>query len=90
MPLRYAGCRDSQFQSGEELSYESGAPSRASICRSRRFWDLSGVVEGLGSGLTRLKVGDEVFNRFRRFMARHYVCALKTNSVIKWSNGSSG
>jgi NADPH:quinone reductase-like Zn-dependent oxidoreductase len=26
-------------------------------------WDLSGVVESLGSGLTRLKVGDEVFSR---------------------------
>ncbi len=26
-------------------------------------WDLSGVVEALGSGLTRLKVGDEVFSR---------------------------
>ena len=26
-------------------------------------WDVSGVVEGLGSGLTRLKVGDEVFSR---------------------------
>jgi NADPH:quinone reductase-like Zn-dependent oxidoreductase len=26
-------------------------------------WDVSGVVEGLGSGLTRLKLGDEVFSR---------------------------
>ena len=26
-------------------------------------WDLSGVVESLGTGLTRLKVGDEVFSR---------------------------
>jgi NADPH:quinone reductase-like Zn-dependent oxidoreductase len=26
-------------------------------------WDLSGVVESVGSGLTRLKVGDEVFSR---------------------------
>lgn len=26
-------------------------------------WDLSGVVEALGSGLTRLKIGDEVFSR---------------------------
>ena len=26
-------------------------------------WDVSGVVEGLGSGLTRLKMGDEVFSR---------------------------
>lgn len=26
-------------------------------------WDLSGVVESLGSGLTNLKVGDEVFSR---------------------------
>ncbi len=26
-------------------------------------WDLSGVVEALGSGLTRLKLGDEVFSR---------------------------
>jgi len=26
-------------------------------------WDLSGVVEALGSGITRLKVGDEVFSR---------------------------
>ena len=26
-------------------------------------WDVSGVVEALGSGLTRLKVGDEVFSR---------------------------
>ncbi len=26
-------------------------------------WDLSGVVESLGPGLTRLKVGDEVFSR---------------------------
>ncbi|MEO6004667.1 MAG: NADP-dependent oxidoreductase [Opitutus sp.] len=26
-------------------------------------WDLSGVVESLGSGLTRLKAGDEVFSR---------------------------
>ena len=26
-------------------------------------WDLSGVVESLGSGLTRLKVGDEVYSR---------------------------
>ena len=26
-------------------------------------WDLSGVVESLGSGLSRLKVGDEVFSR---------------------------
>ena len=26
-------------------------------------WDVSGVVEALGSGLTRLKLGDEVFSR---------------------------
>lgn len=26
-------------------------------------WDLSGVVETLGTGITRLKVGDEVFSR---------------------------
>jgi NADPH:quinone reductase-like Zn-dependent oxidoreductase len=26
-------------------------------------WDVSGVVEALGTGLTRLKVGDEVFSR---------------------------
>ena len=26
-------------------------------------WDVSGVVEGLGSGLTRLKLGDEVYSR---------------------------
>ena len=26
-------------------------------------WDLSGVVESIGSGITRLKVGDEVFSR---------------------------
>jgi len=26
-------------------------------------WDLSGVVESLGTGITRLKVGDEVFSR---------------------------
>jgi len=26
-------------------------------------WDVSGVVEGLGSGLTRLKIGDEVYSR---------------------------
>ena len=26
-------------------------------------WDLPGVVESLGSGLTSLKVGDEVFSR---------------------------
>jgi NADPH:quinone reductase-like Zn-dependent oxidoreductase len=26
-------------------------------------WDVSGVVEDLGSGLTRLKLGDEVFSR---------------------------
>jgi len=26
-------------------------------------WDVSGVVEGLGAGTTRLKVGDEVFSR---------------------------
>jgi len=26
-------------------------------------WDVSGVVEALGTGITRLKVGDEVFSR---------------------------
>jgi NADPH:quinone reductase-like Zn-dependent oxidoreductase len=26
-------------------------------------WDVSGVVDGLGSGLTRLKLGDEVYSR---------------------------
>jgi NADPH:quinone reductase-like Zn-dependent oxidoreductase len=26
-------------------------------------WDVSGVIEALGSGLTRLKLGDEVFSR---------------------------
>jgi NADPH:quinone reductase-like Zn-dependent oxidoreductase len=26
-------------------------------------WDVSGVVEGLGAGLTRLKLGDEVYSR---------------------------
>jgi NADPH:quinone reductase-like Zn-dependent oxidoreductase len=26
-------------------------------------WDLSGVIEGIGPGLTRLKAGDEVFSR---------------------------
>jgi len=26
-------------------------------------WDVSGVIDGLGSGLTRLKLGDQVFSR---------------------------
>jgi NADPH:quinone reductase-like Zn-dependent oxidoreductase len=53
-------------------------------------WDVSGVVEGLGSGLTRLKLGDEVFSRpdisrdgaYAEFIAiRESEVALKPKSI---------
>jgi NADPH:quinone reductase-like Zn-dependent oxidoreductase len=53
-------------------------------------WDFSGVVESLGAGLTRLKIGDEVFSRpdiardgaYAEFIAvKESEVALKPKSV---------
>ena len=53
-------------------------------------WDVSGVVESLGQGTTRLKVGDEVFSRpdilrdgaYAEFIViREDECALKPKST---------
>ncbi len=53
-------------------------------------WDVSGVVESLGAGMTRLKVGDEVFSRpdiardgaYAEFMvAKESELALKPKSI---------
>ena len=52
-------------------------------------WDVSGVVEALGSGVTRLKVGDEVFSRpdiARDGAYAEYIVIRETEVALKPKN----